>query len=796
MDDRTVCRESAGAASGISPTNCDTYTPLQVTSSDLQRAIAHAARDMQAKSDAITRVMKQFMESLNDTFTRLTQLAAELASLEDVAEASQRLRDAAEAQLGTACDKTMELLFVRLLWNVTETFDRLGHGIESAGRDGVAPSPNAGCVNAEPHSGFRQLSPLVSNWPIQPLVMMGMYHARGMIPHKAPKSCDGQLLRFPPPPGARFVSVAPNASPDDWGEVKRLMDEGAWVRLGGSFEAGTLDLGTPVDQLLTQLFCIPNAAHRQIRGSLHGRGGQPMKLPSGAFVVPLSHSVAGESKRYHRSPVPASAVGSERPADSTVVGSQSEAAIELHLDDLLAAFDASAAVGPPGSVPVPAPVGLPDDHSSANQRDAASGLSRAGVVASSDLAVAEGRLKTHRAERTLRRPAEGPHPAQLVARTVENTTRDEDRPSSSDGEEVIPTADGPLSLPSQIVGYRHETEFAIRTRGSRKRRGQSSGRVAIGDVSRTDESCGERAVSSNFAVDRRESSRRGTATLSEFANQHERVLFQVSASVKSHNKQAAKEAIRQLGCRINSEPHYDPAATHLLVAGDSIERTEKFLSFRAAGKYIVSVSYVFDSLKHGDGRLLNETPYREPPERVLPPLKALPFTGWCVVLFALPHISRGIRTILLAGGCEAARVFTPPFHHAEEWEANDARAQEWLLSLDWCSVTHVLVEVHMPPPDAPAGFSPTVAGHVPASVAALDDVSNKATRRFNLLRTVLPQKEQALLSRVSDTRPDFFSLEHLFQILCVPSHEQVLIRSAPIRYPALEEVCPLEEPTE
>jgi hypothetical protein len=560
------------------------------------------------------------------------------------------------------------------------------------------------------------------------------------------------------------------------------MQEGAWVRFEGSSGlSGQSELGNGVDRVLTNLFCIPSHVHERVCGSIAGPSNRAIKLPTGAFVVPLSHrlqNVKKNSKPGHASMAVTSAE-SQQPERALPHGAEyrdTSQAVELALDDLLAAFEHS---GPPQPTSAP----LPPPHARSGAEDAmipdigtVSVMSRARVAASAEVAAASGATKIHRPERdgaaSSRKVlaavvADQPAPAIDIEQSLEE-----------DDISVIASPEMAPSLPSQIVGYRHDTELNIRPKGSRKKRGQSSGRVAIGDVSYAEPSVVDHTTSPI---------RRSSPSYSEFAQRHEEVLFQISASVKSNNKQAAKEAIRQLGCRVNSEPHYDPAATHLLVAGDAIERTEKFLSFRAAGKLIVSASYVLDSLKQGDGRLLNEGPYREPSERILPPLPALPFADWHVVLFALPHISRGIRTILLAGGCTPERVAVPPFHHREEWTANERRAQEWLESLQWASVTHVLVEVQLAEPDAPSDDSPLAAAHVPAAVAALDAVSVEALGYDTA--TALKGPQRRVMELAGTHRPQFFSLEHLFQILCVAPAEQALGRTGAIRYADLDSIC-------
>jgi hypothetical protein len=377
------------------------------------------------------------------------------------------------------------------------------------------------------------------------------------------------------------------------------------------------------------------------------------------------------------------------------------------------------------------------------------------------------------------------------------------RLEETDMEEVIPS---PMrgardhfgrTVESQIVRYQHEPILAL-AKASKRRPARS---VAIGDVShRVDESALEpvaavstsslatqTAPSANRVVRGREAAQEAARAqeanaFSTFAGRHHDAIFQISASVKDQ-KAAAKDAIRELGCRLSADAHFDPRATHLLVPGDIIERTEKFLSFRAAGKEIVSVNYVLDSLKFGDGKLLAENSYREPSTTVLPRLHA-PFGHWKVVLFALPHITRGIRTILLAGGCQLEDVHTTPFPHDDEWAANVAAGDAWLSSIPWASVTHVLIEVGAPPPDAPPDHAPVANPYVPPSVAGADVISRRLLgREAPLLSTDAEKRIRAAVQQAPKLA--FNSLEYLFQILCVPTQDQMLARTTAIRYKSL-----------
>jgi hypothetical protein len=172
---------------------------------------------------------------------------------------------------------------------------------------------------------------------------------------------------------------------------------------------------------------------------------------------------------------------------------------------------------------------------------------------------------------------------------------------------------------------------------------------------------------------------------SAFADRPERVVFQLSPSVKGTERRQCRAAIEALGCTLNASTRYCPAATHLVAKVAEPERTEKYLAFRAAGKPIVSPAYLFDSaargtLLHEDAyaavrlvdlpmvggattaavyyRMLYPTvadwsslPQSAATEASLAAGVALPFSRWRAVIFARDSIASGIASTLHAGGC-------------------------------------------------------------------------------------------------------------------------------------------------
>lgn len=140
---------------------------------------------------------------------------------------------------------------------------------------------------------------------------------------------------------------------------------------------------------------------------------------------------------------------------------------------------------------------------------------------------------------------------------------------------------------------------------------------------------------------------------------HQEWLFQLSNSLKEQ-KPALVEAIRRLGSEVNLGAAYCPRATHLVFLPGVTERTEKYLSFCAAGKPIVAPQYIVESTRRGYWLRGDVARYDLNPRRRLlhyaqPGYRRFthePFRAWSVVLLVSHRaIGAGIRAVLAAGGC-------------------------------------------------------------------------------------------------------------------------------------------------
>eukprot|EP01062_Namystynia_karyoxenos_P069892 TRINITY_DN65310_c0_g1_i1.p1 TRINITY_DN65310_c0_g1~~TRINITY_DN65310_c0_g1_i1.p1 ORF type:complete len:618 (+),score=217.57 TRINITY_DN65310_c0_g1_i1:61-1854(+) len=129
------------------------------------------------------------------------------------------------------------------------------------------------------------------------------------------------------------------------------------------------------------------------------------------------------------------------------------------------------------------------------------------------------------------------------------------------------------------------------------------------------------------------------------------MAIQIAASQQERQEKDRIVAIcKRLGAELLLAPRYCPSATHLVALPGAQHRTEKYLSFVAAGKWILTPSFVLDSDEAG--RWLHPSDFgvggraqrlRERAQR--------PFAEWRVVLHAEQRIRNGLRTILEAGGC-------------------------------------------------------------------------------------------------------------------------------------------------
>ena len=199
-------------------------------------------------------------------------------------------------------------------------------------------------------------------------------------------------------------------------------------------------------------------------------------------------------------------------------------------------------------------------------------------------------------------------------------------------------------------------------------------------------------------------------------------IFQMAGggSVPKGVREALSKKIKYLGGEVELVPKYVEEATHLLMLADIPQLTEKYLSFVAAGKWILGHQYVTDS--HAAGHWLDEADFsNEGTEGTIAFHRGSmggAFSKWKVVLLMEPG---GVQVILRAGGCkEISNALTPE---------------------NIGTVTHILT-------DAPCKEVVLVAPKGDTPQSTLDEVK---TRVFNV--------------------------EVLYRILCVSPDESVAVES-------------------
>lgn len=208
----------------------------------------------------------------------------------------------------------------------------------------------------------------------------------------------------------------------------------------------------------------------------------------------------------------------------------------------------------------------------------------------------------------------------------------------------------------------------------------------------------------------------------------EQPFFQLSYSVRSHKRELHQLLVSKvLPAECDFGSAYNPAATHLVVADGIMERTEKYLSFCAAGKHIVSPRYITDSVQNASWLPLDTATPNE--YELSPVLRRLwsssvslsgtilrqrlryepPFKHWRVLLIATKKVAAGVTTMLCAGGCTC--VLTDP-EAPQAWSSQSTSRIEfsrsssdscaplpWMMppraidGLPWhAHLTHVLIE--------------------------------------------------------------------------------------------------------
>eukprot|EP01012_Entosiphon_sulcatum_P026569 TRINITY_DN3202_c1_g1_i1.p1 TRINITY_DN3202_c1_g1~~TRINITY_DN3202_c1_g1_i1.p1 ORF type:complete len:611 (+),score=89.55 TRINITY_DN3202_c1_g1_i1:63-1895(+) len=135
------------------------------------------------------------------------------------------------------------------------------------------------------------------------------------------------------------------------------------------------------------------------------------------------------------------------------------------------------------------------------------------------------------------------------------------------------------------------------------------------------------------------------------AQLHQKV-FQFGG-MKKPQREALAIQIRKLGGDIEPSNHYEARATHLIVPNTTSERTEKYLSFVAARKWVLPVAFVEESTRQGSWISEKDFPMGSSVERPVQIQQhvAPPFAAWRVLLVVAASIREGLEVILKAGGC-------------------------------------------------------------------------------------------------------------------------------------------------
>eukprot|EP01063_Lacrimia_lanifica_P000728 TRINITY_DN10370_c0_g1_i2.p1 TRINITY_DN10370_c0_g1~~TRINITY_DN10370_c0_g1_i2.p1 ORF type:complete len:689 (+),score=258.59 TRINITY_DN10370_c0_g1_i2:110-2068(+) len=129
-------------------------------------------------------------------------------------------------------------------------------------------------------------------------------------------------------------------------------------------------------------------------------------------------------------------------------------------------------------------------------------------------------------------------------------------------------------------------------------------------------------------------------------------LFQMAGGggVTRQVREALVRKIKDLGGEVELVPKYVARSSHLLTLCATQQLTEKYLSFVASGKWIVTEAYITDS--HEAGYWLEERDYTDDgPNNTIGHHRVShggTFKAWKVILLMEPG---GIHVILRAGGC-------------------------------------------------------------------------------------------------------------------------------------------------
>lgn len=168
------------------------------------------------------------------------------------------------------------------------------------------------------------------------------------------------------------------------------------------------------------------------------------------------------------------------------------------------------------------------------------------------------------------------------------------------------------------------------------------------------------------------------------------VVIQVSSSAKGEASMLA-QSIHHLGGRLDLAAKYKEEAALLLVVHGAIDSTEKYLSFVAARKHIVSPRYLQDSCRQGSWIDLGankhleyeQNPYLKCHSALasIPP----PFANWQVALFCEPGTKMDdLSKVLRRGGCASVECF--PIDKKQKVKATE------ISKCKLQGVTHVIVD--------------------------------------------------------------------------------------------------------
>lgn len=658
-------------------------------------------------------MQKQLVASVFDaTIAGLNDLIA--TPQPDAATAEQELNTISR-ELTVIASRTLDLLGPRLFYNVSDALNSMGQKIDAIMHDHTEGNSAQPC-----DKDFRPISSVLSRYDSGVSLTMAALISQGVFP--ATENAFDRVVA----PGATFVVASPSdigdRVDDEWAEIFRLLKFGHWVRLDPAC-------------------CSRRSAENQMFSWLHQSTFTATRLQATATHIAVPARKMGHDRGGKRWKV-LTRIG--RPVTVLPLGQLRVDAVgpdPSDIDALLQLIDDERVPDAPASF----------TNQAADENEALGVATSRAAVATRIATMERGLRRGHLAESAAYYAAGG----SSAGRTA---TADEEPYLQlyADGEEASSEQGRPPpGAASQVVAY-HHTAQPLAHRRNRKKATNDAARDLLRLESDSRAELGER--------------------FSKYACRPQLVIVQFALSMKDHAlRERTGNAIIQLGCQLSSETRYDPSATHLLVASTGPESTEKFMAFRAAGKFIVNLNWIFDSIEHGQGRLLCERRYLEPVTAGLPPLNGKVFRGTKMAFF-LFHPLR-FQAVVEAGGAKPCDIYVSPFPTRELWKANEALALQWVEGLP-NDITHVLI-------DAPFSLdtSTYVAdAYVPPQIACLDVRSRLLNPMW--ARFYNPDKFafQRVKSNIKFWSGDQFLRDGLGLLTDVE-----LSRSEAIAYPALAE---------